>query len=109
MADVEITGRIKDAHFDAISGVLHVSGALHGDSKKRFEDGHRITTSPVIGFDNDKRLIITRNSAYTVTPWRTLTRCACCDGVAVDNGDADPHYRDAVKEMLSEDDGLGWD
>lgn len=105
---LEITGHIRKASFERASGELFVRGEICGDARKRFPDGEIVTTSPVSGFDNDKRVVITRNSAYTVSPWRPLARCECCGEVMLFTGHDDPHYAEAAKALLIQDDGLGF-
>lgn len=40
---------------------VHLSGAVTGHP--RFEDGERITTSPIVGFDPDTQIVTTRSGS----------------------------------------------
>lgn len=45
----------------------HLSGDIYGDSRGRFIDGERVSTSKIVSVDGD--VFTTRNSVYRVTSW----------------------------------------
>jgi len=45
----------------------HLSGDIYGDTRGRFLDGERVSTSEIVSVDGD--IVTTRNSVYRVTSW----------------------------------------
>lgn len=45
----------------------HLSGDIYNDSRGRFRDGERVSTSAIISVEGD--IVTTRNSIYRVTSW----------------------------------------
>lgn len=52
----EITAILKNAEIRTLFGQRTVAGDIYGDVKKRWEDGHRVYTSPIRKGPNDKTL-----------------------------------------------------
>lgn len=56
MDTVAITATLKNAEIRNIFGQRTVAGDIYGDVHKRWEDGHRVYTSPIRQGPNNKTL-----------------------------------------------------
>ena len=61
-----VTGELRWWFIDEQYRTLVIAGHIYGDTKKRFADGNYIHTSDVLSGDKETRIIVTKNSSYTL-------------------------------------------
>jgi len=72
MDEIEIIGTLRNARRVSVGEDPRapcLSGDVYGDTKARFRDGERITTSTIMSEEGD--VFRTRFSAYRVASWFT--------------------------------------